>query len=175
VARAAIGFAEFDMYGRALVLTISDTAAAGKREDLSGPEAKRILIEAGFEVVGIEVLPDERPGIESRLRRASDEGLLLVVTSGGTGLSPRDVTPEATLAVIDRNVPGIAELMRLESLKVTPRAALSRAVSGIRQSTLIINLPGSVKGVRECLTAVRPILSHAVDVLKQSSLGCGET
>jgi len=84
------------------------------------------------------------------------------------------VTPEATLAVIDRNVPGIAELMRVESLKVTPRAALSRAVSGIRQSTLIINLPGSVKGVRECLAAVRPILSHAVDVLKQSSLGCGE-
>ena len=163
------------MLGRALVLTISDTAAAGKREDLSGPEAKRILTEAGFEVVGIEVLPDERPGIESRLRRASDEGLLLVVTSGGTGLSPRDVTPEATLAVIDRNVPGIAELMRLESLKVTPRAALSRAVSGIRQSTLIINLPGSVKGVRECLTAVRPILSHAVDVLKQSSLNCGES
>ena len=98
-----------------------------------------------------------------------------MVTAGGTGLSPRDVTPEATLAVIDRHVPGIAELMRLESLKVTPRAALSRAVSGIRQSTLIINLPGSVKGVRECLAAVRPILSHAVDVLKQSSLNCGES
>ena len=162
------------MLGRALVLTISDTAAAGKREDLSGPEASRILTDAGFEVAAIEVLPDERSEIESRLRRASDEGFRLVVTSGGTGLSPRDVTPEATLAVIDRNVPGIAELMRLESLKVTPRAALSRAVSGIRQSTLIINLPGSVKGVRECLTAVRPILSHAVDVLKQSSLNCGE-
>jgi len=160
--------------GRALVLTISDTAAAGKREDLSGPEARRILTETGFEVAPIEVLPDECAGIESRLRRASDEGFRLVVTSGGTGLSPRDVTPEATLAVIDRNVPGIAELMRVESLKVTPRAALSRAVSGIRQSTLIINLPGSVKGVRECLAAVRPILSHAVDVLKQSSLGCGE-
>jgi molybdopterin adenylyltransferase len=160
--------------GKALVLTISDTAAAGKREDLSGPEAGRILTETGFEVAAIEVLPDERADIESRLRRASDEGFRLVVTSGGTGLSPRDVTPEATLAVIDRHVPGIAELMRLESLKVTPRAALSRAVSGIRQSTLIINLPGSVKGVRECLAAVRPILSHAVDVLKQSSLNCGE-
>ena len=152
----------------------ADTASAGRREDLSGPEAKRILTETGFEVEAIEVLPDEQVQIESRLRRASDEGFRLVVTSGGTGLSPRDVTPEATLAVIDRNVPGIAELMRVESLKVTPRAALSRAVSGIRQSTLIINLPGSVKGVRECLTAVRPILSHAVDVLKQSSLGCGE-
>jgi molybdopterin adenylyltransferase len=160
--------------GKALVLTISDTAAAGKREDLSGPEAGRILTEAGFEVAAIEVLPDERADIESRLRRASEEGFRLVVTSGGTGLSPRDVTPEATLAVIDRHVPGIAELMRLESLKVTPRAALSRAVSGIRQSTLIINLPGSVKGVRECLAAVRPILPHAVDVLKESSLGCGE-
>jgi len=162
------------MLGQALVLTISDTAAAGKREDLSGPEAKGILEEAGFDVAAVEILPDERAKIESRLRRASDEGYRLVVTSGGTGLSPRDVTPEATLAVIDRHVPGIAELMRLESLKITPRAALSRAVAGIRQSTLIINLPGSVKGVRECLAAVRPILAHAVEVLKQSSLGCGE-
>jgi molybdenum cofactor synthesis domain-containing protein len=160
--------------GRALVLTISDTAAAGQREDLSGPEAKRILEEAGFEVTAIEVLPDERSEIEARLRKASDEDFLLIVTSGGTGLSPRDVTPEATQSVIDRNVPGIAELMRLESLKVTPRAALSRAISGIRGATLIINLPGSVKGVRECLAAVRPILPHAVQVLKQSSLGCGE-
>jgi molybdenum cofactor synthesis domain-containing protein len=162
------------MLGRALVLTISDTAAAGKREDLSGPEAKHTLEEAGFDVAEVEILPDERLQIEARLRGAADEGFRLVITSGGTGLSPRDVTPEATLAVIDREVPGIAELMRLESLKITPRAALSRAVSGIRQSTLIINLPGSVKGVRECLAAVRPILSHAVDVLKQSSLGCGE-
>src|SRR5207247_161734 len=146
----------------------------GKREDLSGPEARRILEEAGFHVAAVEILPDDRANIESRLRQASDEGFRLVVTSGGTGLSPRDVTPEATLAVIDRHVPGIAELMRLESLKITPRAALSRAVSGIRQSTLIINLPGSVKGVRECLAAVRPILAHAMEVLKQSSLGCGE-
>ena len=162
------------MSGHALVLTISDTAAAGKREDLSGPEAKRILQELGFEVAAVEVLPDERDQIAARLGRASSEGFMLVVTSGGTGLSPRDVTPEATLAVIDRNVPGIAELMRFESFKITPRAALSRAVAGIRQSTLIINLPGSVKGVRECLAAVRPVLGHAVDVLKQSSLGCGE-
>src|SRR5438132_11656538 len=130
--------------GRALVLTISDTASAGKREDLSGPEAKRILEEAGFEVAGVEILPDERTDIESRLRRASEEDFRLVVTSGGTGLSPRDVTPESTLAVMDRNVPGIPEMMRLESLKATPRAALSRAVSGIRRSTLIINLPRRV-------------------------------
>ncbi len=158
-----------------MVLTISDSASMGKRDDLSGPEAKRTLEEAGFDVAAIEILPDERAGIESRLRRASDEGFRLVVTSGGTGLSPRDVTPEATQAVIDRNVPGIADLMRLESLKITPKAALSRAISGIRQSTLIINLPGSVKGVRECLAALRPILSHAMDVLKQGSLNCGES
>src|SRR5438128_6771402 len=162
------------MLGRALVLTISDSAASGNREDLSGPEAGRILTETGFEVAAIEILPDERAEIESRLRRASEEGFRLVVTSGGTGLSPRDVTPEATLAVIDRTVPGIADLMRLEGLKITPKAALSRAISGIRQSTLIINLPGSVKGVRECLAAVRPILAHAVETLEQSSLGCGE-
>jgi len=158
----------------ALVLTISDSASAGKREDLSGPEAGRILREAGFDLHGIEVLPDERAAIESRLRRACEEGLVLVVTTGGTGLSPRDVTPEATLAVVEKVVPGIAEMMRLEGLKNTPRAALSRAVTGIRGSTLIINLPGSIKGVRECLGAVRPILAHAVETLRQSSLGCGE-
>src|SRR5436190_2202501 len=160
--------------GEALILTISDSAAAGKRDDLSGPEARRILQETGFEVRGIEVLPDERSAIESRLCRAAEEGLGLVVTTGGTGLSPRDVTPEATLAVVDRIVPGIPEMMRWEGLKNTPRAVLSRAVCGIRGSMLIINLPGSVKGVRECLGAVRPVLAHAVETLKQSSLGCGE-
>jgi len=160
--------------GNALVLTISDSAAAGKREDLSGPEAKRILEEVGFTVRGIDILADEKTAIEMRLRKAVGEGFSLVVTSGGTGLSPRDVTPEATLAVIEKNVPGIADLMRIESLKITPRAALSRAVSGIRGTTLIINLPGSVKGVRECLAAVRPILGHAIETLKQASLGCGE-
>jgi molybdenum cofactor synthesis domain-containing protein len=159
---------------RALVLTISDSASSGKREDLSGPEARRILEEAGFEVATVEVLPDERSEIETRLRKACVQGFRLVVTSGGTGLSPRDVTPEATRAIIEKEAPGIAELMRLESFKVTPKAALSRAIAGVRQQTLIINLPGSVKGVRECLAALRPILAHAVDTLKQSSLGCGE-
>ena len=163
-----------NMLRDALVITISDSAAAGKRQDLSGPEARKILEDAGFTVKAVDVLPDERAAIETRLRRASEEGFSLVVTSGGTGLSPRDVTPEATLAVIDKQAPGIAELMRFESLKITPKAALSRAVAGIRASTLIINLPGSVKGVRECLAAVRPILAHAVETLNQASLGCGE-
>jgi molybdopterin adenylyltransferase len=160
--------------GSALVLTLSDTAAAGNREDLSGPEAAKILEEAGFEVRGVEILPDERATIEARLVQACHEKVRLVVTTGGTGMSPRDVTPEATLAVIDKQVPGIPELMRAEGVKKTPRAALSRGVAGIRQSTLIINLPGSVKGVRECLGAIRPILAHAVETLQQSSLGCGE-
>jgi molybdopterin adenylyltransferase len=161
-------------WGSALVLTLSDTAAAGGREDLSGPEAARILTDTGFEVQPVEVLPDDRARIEARLRSACEGGVSLVVTTGGTGLSPRDVTPEATLAVIDKPVPGIAELMRVEGFRSTPRAALSRAVAGIRGSTLIINLPGSVKGVRECLGAVRPVLGHAIETLKQSSLGCGE-
>jgi molybdopterin adenylyltransferase len=155
--------------GSALVLTLSDTASKGGREDLSGPEAAKILTETGFDVRSVEILPDDRPAIEKRLRAACDEGIAVVVTTGGTGLSPRDVTPEATLSVIEKPVPGISELMRVEGFK-----ALSRAVAGIRQSTLIINLPGSVKGVRECLGAVRPILAHAVETLKQSSLGCGE-
>jgi len=160
--------------GLALVITLSDTAAAGGREDTSGPEAAKILGEAGFDVKAVEILPDDRAAIEARLRQACSAGIRLIVTTGGTGLSPRDVTPEATLAVIDKVVPGISELMRAEGLKKTPRAALSRGVTGICRSTLIINLPGSIKGVRECLGAVRPLLAHAVETLQQSSLGCGE-
>jgi molybdopterin adenylyltransferase len=160
--------------GTALVLTISDSASAGARQDISGPEASRILQEAGLEVLGIEILPDEKDAIEIRLRKACDEGIQLLVTTGGTGLSPRDVTPEATLAVIEKPIPGIAELMRYEGFRSTPKAALSRAVAGMRKGTLIINLPGSVKGVRECLSAVKPILAHALQTIKQSSLGCGE-
>lgn len=161
--------------GRALVLTISDTASAGAREDRSGPEARRLLEQAGFDVAAVEILPDERAAIEGRLCHAADqEGFHLIVTTGGTGLSPRDVTPEATLAVADRLVPGLAELMRTEGLKKTPKAALSRAVVGARRSALIVNLPGSVKGVTESLGAILPVLPHAMEVLKASSLGCGE-
>jgi molybdopterin adenylyltransferase len=162
--------------GRAIVLTVSDSAAAGKREDLSGPEVRKLLAEAGFEVEGPEIVPDELQLIEARLRQACDrDGVHLVVTTGGTGLAPRDVTPEATAGVLDREVPGIAELMRLEGFKKTPRAALSRGKVGVRANTLIINLPGSIKGVRESLGAVAPILGHAVEVLATSSpLNCGE-
>ena len=161
--------------GTALVLTISDTASAGGREDLSGPEARRILEEAGFEVIGVEVFADERTHIQNRLRLACDrEHLNIVVTTGGTGLSPRDVTPEATMRIIDREVPGMAEVIRNEGLKSTPKAALTRGVVGVRASTLIVNLPGSVKGVRESLGALVPILGHAIQVIGGSSLNCGE-
>ena len=160
---------------RAVVLTVSDSASAGARPDRSGPEARKLLEEAGFEVVALAVVPDERDQIAARLRQACDqERAQLVVTTGGTGLASRDVTPEATAEILDREVPGMAELMRLEGLKKTPRAALSRGRAGVRASTLILNLPGSVKGVRESLGAVAPILGHAVEVLGSTgSLDCG--
>ena len=161
--------------GRAVVLTVSDSTAAGEREDLSGPEAKLIIEQAGFEVGDVRVVADERGLIEDHLRVACDQDQVrLVVTTGGTGLSPRDVTPEATTSVIDRDVPGMAELMRAEGLKKTPRAALSRGVVGVRAATLIVNLPGSVKGVRESLAAVVPILGHAVEVIGGFSLHLGD-
>ena len=160
---------------RALVLTISDSASIGQRVDLSGPAAQEELDRLGCVVEGIEILPDDYEAIRGALTRHADRMEIdVIVTTGGTGLSPRDVTPEATEAVVDKLVPGITELMRFEGFKSTPRAALSRAVAGIRKSSLIINLPGSVKGVRECLGAVRPVLAHAVETLRQSSLGCGE-
>ena len=161
--------------GRAVVLTVSDSASIGRREDLSGPEATQILERAGFQLGEVQIVADEREQIEDLLRMACDQDLVqLVVTTGGTGLSPRDVTPEATRSVIEREVPGMAELMRAEGLKKTPRAVLSRGIVGVRAATLIVNLPGSVKGVRESLGAIVPILGHAVEVIGQSSLNCGE-
>ena len=161
--------------GRALVLTISDTASAGKREDLSGPEAQahsrggRIRRRAPSRSCRTNAARSNQ-----RLRRASARGLSVGRDDGRNRAFAARRDAGSDSGRDRREVPGIAELMRLESLKITPRAALSRAVAGIRQSTLIINLPGSVKGVRECLAAVRPILAHAVEILKQSSLGCGE-
>ena len=159
------------------LVSISDRASAGVYEDRGIPGLTDWFTAALTTPWRMEtrLIPDEQVLIERTLIELVDSvRCQLVLTTGGTGPAARDVTPEATLAVIDRHVPGIPELMRLESLKITPRAALSRATAGIRQATLIINLPGSVKGVRECLSAVRPILSHAVETLKQSSLGCGE-
>ena len=132
-----------------------------------------MLAAAGYQVAAQSVVPDERGEIEAALTALSDSGTALIVTTGGTGFSPRDVTPEATAAVCQRMVPGIPEAMRLASLAVTPRAMLSRAVAGIRDRTLIVNLPGSPKAVRENLEAVLPALRHGLEVLRGASTDCG--
>ena len=153
---------------KAVVLTISDSASRAEREDLSGPAVVAELQSLKAEIVATEILPDDRTLIADRLRHFADSGKAnLIITTGGTGFSPRDVTPEATREVIEREAPGLAELMRSESLKITPLAALSRAVCGIRGRSLIINLPGSVRGARENLAAIARTLPHAIDLLME--------
>lgn len=153
---------------KAVILTISDSASRGERVDLSGPTVAEELKAIHSEIVTIEILPDDRSLIADRIRYFADNGLAnLIVTTGGTGFSPRDLTPEATRDVIEREAPGLAELMRAESMKITPLAALSRAVCGIRGRALIINLPGSVRGARENLAAIVRTLPHAIDLLAE--------
>jgi molybdenum cofactor synthesis domain-containing protein len=159
---------------RAAILTISDKGFKGEREDLSGPMLREILGKAGFSVAKTEILPDDQQLLEQRLRHLADESCLdLVVTTGGTGVSPQDVTPDATLAVIDREVPGMAEAMRVNSLAKTSHAMLSRAVVGVRGQTLIINLPGSVTGARENMQVLLPALEHALDKIQGDPSDCG--
>jgi molybdenum cofactor synthesis domain-containing protein len=149
------------------ILTLSDKGARGERADTSGAAIRELLAPLGAEVRRAAIIPDDLDGIIQVLAEWSDSGDLdLIVTTGGTGLAPRDVTPEATLRVVERLVPGIGELMRAEGLRHTPMAALSRAVAGVRGRTLIVNLPGSEKGVRESLAAILPILPHAVETLR---------
>jgi molybdenum cofactor synthesis domain-containing protein len=155
------------------VITLSDSAARGEREDTSGPLIEEMLTPEGFTVVGCHLLPDDPEALSALLRELCDGGRAdLILTTGGTGLSPRDHTPEATLAVIERNVPGISEAMRAASLKITPRAMLSRGVSGIRGRTLIVNLPGSPKAVRENLEVILPTLPHALAILTDREHNC---
>lgn len=150
------------------VLTISDLGAQGRREDVSGETIKEIVTERlGAEVAEYEIVPDERELIETILVEWADVSKVdLILTTGGTGFSPRDVTPEATQAVIERQAPGLAEAMRSQGLKKTPHAMLSRAVAGIRGTTLIVNLPGSPKAVRESLEVILPALPHAIEILR---------
>ena len=152
---------------RAAVLTVSDLGSRGERVDTAGPAVASLLVGAGFEVVEQALLPDEPEQIAALLRHWADQAdVALVVTTGGTGLAPRDRTPEATLAVIDYRVPGMEEAMRATSVAVVPTAMLSRAVCGVRGRTLIVNLPGSERGAHENLTVLLPVLEHACSSLR---------
>lgn len=150
----------------AAVITVSDACSAGTREDTSGPTVCTLLRAAGYEVVYTALVPDEREEISALLRQCADElRCALIITTGGTGLSPRDVTPEATRDVLEREVPAIAQAMLFESLKVTPRAMLSRAAAGTRGASIIVNLPGSEKAARENLSAVVDTFAHGLKML----------
>lgn len=155
------------------VLTVSDKGARGERIDTSGPAAREIMEAAGAEVVRTAIVPDDVPSIQAALIQWSDEGIDLILTTGGTGFAPRDRTPEATKAVLEREAPGLAEALRRAGAERTPTAILSRGVAGIRGSTLIINLPGSERAVREGLAAILPALGHGLEVLKGKAHECG--
>lgn len=159
---------------RTAIITLSDKGAAGEREDESGKVIREMITGINAVVAHYEILPDDKQRISDTLKKLSDScSIDLILTTGGTGVAPRDVTPEATLAVIERELPGMAEAMRAESMKKTPRAMISRAVAGIRKQTLIVNLPGSPKAVRENLAVVLPALAHAIEKIKGDPSECG--
>jgi len=159
---------------RTAIITLSDKGSKGEREDESGGTIREMISGIGADVSHYEVLPDERPLIAAALARLADSGTIdLILTTGGTGVAPRDVTPEATREVIDRELPGMSEAMRAESLKKTPHAMISRAVAGMRKQTLIVNLPGSPRAVRENLAVILPALTHAIEKIKGDPSDCG--
>ena len=158
---------------RAAIICASDRCFQGLRKDVSSPIIAEMLTGQGYEVTAAVMLPDEYEALRKAMANIADEGSAdLIVTTGGTGLAPRDVTPEATAAVIDRTVPGIPEAMRAESMKITPHGMLSRGIAGIRKRTLIINLPGSPKAVKENLSCILPALDHALLMLTGSTQDC---
>ena len=158
---------------RAAILTASDSGYAGEREDVSGPTIRKILEENGYQVVHTILLPDDREMLAQEMSRIADEGVAeLLVTTGGTGFSPRDCMPEATMDITERAVPGIPEAIRAYSMTITPRAMLSRAAAGIRKYTLIINLPGSPKAVKESLEYILPSLEHGLEILTGTASNC---
>ncbi|MGN0265344.1 MAG: molybdenum cofactor biosynthesis protein B [Oliverpabstia sp.] len=158
---------------RVAIIVSSDSGYRGEREDLSGPEIRRIAEKNGYEIISQAILPDERKNLEKEMIRIADENLAdLILTTGGTGFSPRDCMPEATLNVSERRVPGIPEAMRAYSMQFTKRAMLSRSEAGIRKQTLIVNLPGSPKAVRECLEYIISELGHGLDILTGEATNC---
>lgn len=158
---------------RVAIITLSDSGYAGQREDKSGPVIRELAEGAGHQVVYTALLPDGLEPLSSELKRLCDDDRAdLILTTGGTGFSSTDLTPEATLAVTERPAPGIAEAMRWQSLQITPRAMLSRAAAGIRKQTLMVNLPGSPKAVRECLEFILPALGHGLEILRGTASNC---
>ena len=148
------------------ILTVSDRSARGERPDLSGPAIQEVIVEQGWEVSQMEIVPDERQLLIGKLTLWADSGELdIIITTGGTGFSPRDITPEATIEVVERAAPGLAEAMRAASLRVTPHAMMSRATAGIRGRTLIVNLPGSPRGAVENLQVILPVFEHAAALM----------
>ena len=161
------------MNKRVAIIVSSDSGYRGEREDLSGPEIRRIVEKNGYQVVSTVILPDEQEVLSEEMKRIADENQAdLILTTGGTGFSPRDCMPEATLAVAERLVPGIPEAMRTFSMQFTKRSMLSRSAAGIRKKTLIINLPGSPKAVRECLEYIISELAHGLDILTGEASNC---
>lgn len=158
---------------RVAIITSSDTGYRGEREDLSSPAIREIVEKNGYEVVSADILPDDRKMLSERMAEIADSGAAeLILTTGGTGFSPRDITPEATEDIIDRRVPGIPEAMRAYSMTITKRAMLSRATAGIRKKTLIINLPGSPKAVKESLEYIIDALGHGIEIMTGEAGNC---
>ena len=158
---------------RVAIITASDSGYRGEREDLSGPAAREIVEKAGYEVVSMDILPDDQVMLAGKLQEIADTGKAeLILTTGGTGFSERDITPEATEEVIERKVPGIPEAIRAYSMTITKRAMLSRGTAGIRGKTLIVNLPGSPKAVKECLEYIIDALGHGIEILTGEASDC---